>query len=63
MKLFYCQSGRVRLILRRDQYPFGLTLLALFGIALAVGLVADASFFNMAVDRVILYLVEAQAWC
>ena len=44
----------VSLILRRDQYHLGLTLLALLGVILAVGLVTDASFFSEAVDRVIL---------
>ena len=53
-KLIYRIPGMVRLILRRDQYHFGLTMLALFGIVLAVGLVTNASFFTSAVDQVIL---------
>jgi putative ABC transport system permease protein len=54
LKLIYRIPGMVRLILRRDQYHIGLTILALFGIVLAVGLVTNASFFTTAVDQVIL---------
>jgi putative ABC transport system permease protein len=42
------------LIVRRQQYHFGMVLLALLGIILSVGLVTNASFFSQAVDRVIL---------
>jgi len=46
--------GVVKLILKRQRYHLGLTLLSLLGIVLAVGLVTNASFFSQAVDRVIL---------
>src|ERR1044071_505112 len=42
------------LVIRRQQHHRGLTLLALLGVILAVGLVTNASFFSQAVDRVIL---------
>jgi putative ABC transport system permease protein len=47
-------SGMTGLILKRQRHNFRLTLLALVGIVLAVGLVTNASFFSRAVDRVIL---------
>jgi hypothetical protein len=47
-------GGMLRLVLKRQSHHRGLTLLALVGIILAVGLVTDASFFSTAVDRVIL---------
>ena len=47
-------GGMVRLVLKRQSHHRGLTILALVGIILAVGLVTDASFFSTAVDRVIL---------
>src|SRR5919108_2212976 len=46
--------GFVLLVARRQQYHRGLTLLALLGVVLAVGLGTNASFFSQAVDRVIL---------
>jgi putative ABC transport system permease protein len=46
--------GLLSLILQRRVYQYGLTLLAVFGIILAVGLVTSASFFSEAVDRAIL---------
>jgi hypothetical protein len=42
------------LVARRQQFHRGLTLLALLGVILSVGLVTNASFFSQAVDRVIL---------
>ena len=47
-------GGMVGLVLKRLSHHRGLTLLALVGIILSVGLVTDASFFSTAVDRVIL---------
>jgi putative ABC transport system permease protein len=47
-------NGMLRLVLKRQGHHRGLTLLALVGIILSVGLVTDASFFSTAVDRVIL---------
>src|SRR5688572_27331817 len=52
--LFDRLPGFVLLVARRQQYHRGLTLLALLGVILAVGLVTNASFFSRAVDRVIL---------
>jgi putative ABC transport system permease protein len=46
--------GIVKLIIKRQRHYLGLTLLALLGIILAVGLVTNAHFFSQAVDRVIL---------
>ncbi|MBI4928145.1 MAG: hypothetical protein HY835_10290 [Anaerolineae bacterium] len=46
--------GLINLIFQRRVYHIGLTILALFGIILAVGLVTSASFFSEAVDRAIL---------
>lgn len=46
--------GLVRLTLKRLSSRPGLTLLALIGIVLAVGLLSSAAFFAQAVDRVIL---------
>jgi len=44
----------VHMTLKRQRHNWSLTLLALWGIVLAVGLVTNASFFSQAVDRVIL---------
>ena len=46
--------GLVRLALWRISYYNGLTLLALAGVTLAVGLVTSAAFFAQAVDQVML---------
>ena len=43
-----------KLIVRRQQYHWGLVILTLLGIILSIGLVTNASFFAQAVDRVIL---------
>ena len=51
---FALLSGIVGLAIKRLTHHFGLTVLALAGIILSVGLVTDASFFSTAVDRVIL---------
>ncbi len=50
----YQIPGIVKLIVKRQRHYFGLTLLALVDIILAVGLVTNASFFSGAVDRVVL---------
>jgi putative ABC transport system permease protein len=42
------------LSLRRLRHQFGLTLLALIGVILAVGLVTSAGFFSQAVDTVVM---------
>jgi putative ABC transport system permease protein len=52
--LFDRLPGFILFVARRQQYHRGLTLLALLGVILAVGLVTNASFFSQAVDRVIL---------
>ena len=52
--LFDRLPGFFLLVARRQQHHRGLTLLALLGVILAVGLVTNASFFSQAVDRVIL---------
>jgi putative ABC transport system permease protein len=44
----------IRFILKRQRQYLGLTLVALVGIILAIGLLTNASFFSYAVDRVIL---------
>ncbi len=46
--------GITLVVLHRMWYHLGLTLLALFGVVLAVGLVTSASFFAQAVDTVML---------
>lgn len=46
--------GFFLLIIRRQQYQWGLAILALSGIILSVGLITNASFFSQAVDRVML---------
>ncbi len=46
--------GLVGLALRRLRHQFGLSLLALIGIVLAVGLVTSAGFFAQAVDLVVM---------
>ncbi len=46
--------GLINLIYQRRIYHIGLTLLALFGVILAVGLITSASFFSEAVDRALL---------
>src|SRR5688572_18775761 len=43
-----------RLAAQRLYYYFGLSLLSLFGVILAVGLVSSATFFSQAVDTVIM---------
>src|SRR5689334_13002449 len=50
----YQLPGIVKLIVKRQRHYFGLTLLALVDIILAVGLVTNASFFSGAVDHVVL---------
>ncbi|MEZ4707899.1 MAG: ABC transporter permease [Caldilineaceae bacterium] len=47
-------GGLIGLALRRLAYYPGLSLLALAGVILAVGLVTSAAFFSQAVDKVIL---------
>lgn len=59
--LFNKLPGLLNLIFRRLMYHRGLTLLALFGIILAIGLVTSASFFSEAVDRALL-LQEMEAF-
>lgn len=54
LSLFARLPGLLHLIFQRRIYHIGLTLLALFGVVLAVGLVTSASFFSEAVDRAIL---------
>ena len=46
--------GLMGLALRRLRHQFGLSLLALIGIVLAVGLVTSAGFFSQAVDLVVM---------
>ncbi len=53
-KPWFTFQGILILILKRQRHYFGLTLLVLLEIVLAVGLVSNASFFAQAVDRVIL---------
>ncbi|MBX3000609.1 MAG: ABC transporter permease [Caldilineaceae bacterium] len=47
-------SALVVLALRRLRHQFGLSLLALIGVILAVGLVTSAGFFSQAVDTVVM---------
>ena len=47
-------TGWLKLILKRQRYHIGITLLALLGIVLAVGMITNASFFSQAVYRAIL---------
>ncbi len=54
LRPFYQFPGIVNLILKRQRHYFGLSLLALVDIILAVGLITNASFFSQAVDRVVL---------
>jgi putative ABC transport system permease protein len=54
LRPLYTLSGIIGLVLKRQRHNLGLTLLALFGIILTVGLVTNASFFSQAVDKVIL---------
>ena len=54
MRPFVQLPGFILLILRRQQYHWGLVIMALLGIILSVGMVTNASFFSQAVDRVIL---------
>lgn len=42
------------LLLKKQRHYFGLSLLALLNVVLAVGLITNASFFTQAVDRVVL---------
>ena len=52
--MFSTLIGLARMSLLRIQYYSGLSLLALSGIVLAVGLVSSAGFFAQAVDKVML---------
>ena len=54
MRPFVQLPGFILLIVRRQQYHWGLVIMALLGIILSVGMVTNASFFSQAVDRVIL---------
>jgi putative ABC transport system permease protein len=54
LKPLTLSGSLARLVLKRLQYYPGLTLLALVGVILAVGLVTSAGFFAQAVDRVIM---------
>jgi len=54
MKSLFKLAGLTRFVLKRQRNHLGLTLLALLGVILAVGLVTNASFFSDAVERVIL---------
>jgi putative ABC transport system permease protein len=54
LRPLYTLSGIIGLVLKRQRHNYGLTLLALFGVILTVGLVTNASFFSQAVDKVIL---------
>src|SRR5262245_50558917 len=54
LKPLTLSGSLTRLVLKRLWYYPGLTLLALVGVILAVGLVTSAGFFAQAVDRVIL---------
>lgn len=47
-------SASIGLILKRQRFHKGLTILALISIILSIGLVTNASFFSQAVDRLIL---------
>ena len=47
-------TGWLKLILKRQRYHIGISLLALLGIVLAVGMITNASFFSQAVYRAIL---------
>ena len=47
-------TGLLRIVLKRQWYYPGLSLLALLGLVMAVGLISSASFFSQAVDQVIL---------
>lgn len=46
--------GIVKVVIKRQRYYPGLSLLALVNIILSVGLITNASFFSQAVDRVVL---------
>ena len=54
LRPFYRFFDRIQLVLQRLRYHSAMTLLALMGIILSVGLVTNASFFAEGVDRVIL---------
>jgi putative ABC transport system permease protein len=47
-------GGLIGLVLKRQRHHPGLTLLALLGVVLAVGLVSNASLFSQAVEQAIL---------
>ena len=47
-------GGSIGLILKRQRFHKGLTILSLISIILAVGLATDVSFFSQAVNRLIL---------
>ena len=54
MRSFNRTQGLIGLSLRRLRHQLGLSLLALIGIVLAVGLVTSAGFFSQAVDLVVM---------
>ena len=54
MRALFKLSGLIGLVLKRQWHHPMLTLLALLGVILTVGLITSASFFAQAVDKVIL---------
>ena len=54
MRLLLKLVELIGLVLKRQWHHPGLTLLALLGVILAVGLITNASFFSQAVDQIIL---------
>lgn len=54
LRVFYRLLGLIHLSLRRLRFHGGLSLLALIGVILAVGLVTSAGFFSHAVDTVVM---------
>jgi putative ABC transport system permease protein len=54
LRIPYTIGGLIIMSVKRLIYRPGLTLLALLGIVLAVGLVSSATFFSQAVDQVVL---------
>jgi putative ABC transport system permease protein len=53
-RLLHKLAGQIHFVVMRQWHHPGLTLLALWGVILAVGLVTSATFFSDAVERVIL---------
>src|SRR3954464_9328820 len=53
-RAFSTFTGLARMALWRIRYYSGLSLLALLGVIIAVGLVTSAAFFSQAVDQVML---------